>query len=175
MTITAPIARDAELADEGGAVVTVSADHSWLSDDALIAAEEDLVFAGLASAGVRVQRAYQFGLIPDPQIFIDVTWTALQSVGANAIWDGVKRLFRRRRERPVVNGIPTVINVTVRNGDRSVTSMVRTSDETVAVRAFDSLDHAVDAVLQLPVQPGSPERHEPLTWNDPSRGWTPPS
>jgi hypothetical protein len=174
--MTTPIARDAELADEGGATVTVAADHSWFSDDALITAEEDLVFAGMASGDVRVQRAYQFGLIADPQIFVDVTWTALQSVGASAIWDGIKRLFRLRRQRPEADSIPTVINLTVRNGDRSVTSVVQTSDETVAARAFDSLDHAVDAVLQQPIQPDSPElQAQPLTWDDPNRGWTPPS
>ncbi|WP_412161439.1 hypothetical protein [Curtobacterium flaccumfaciens] len=173
--MTTPIARDAELANEGEAAITVAADHSWFSDDALLAAEADLVLAGMTSGGVRVQRAFQFGLIPDPQIFIDVTWTALQSVGASAIWDGVKRLFRLRRKHPEADRTPTVINVTVRNGDRSVTSVVRTSDEAVAARAFDSLDRAVDAVLQQPVQPESQElQAPPITWDDPNRGWTPP-
>lgn len=175
VTMTTPIARDAVLADEGEAEVTVAADHSWFSDDALITAEADLLLAGVTSGGIRVQRAFQFGLIPDPQIFIDVTWTALQSIGANAIWDGVKRLFRLRRKRPEADTIPTVINVTVRNGDRSVTSVVRTFDEAVAARAFDSLDRAVDAVLHQPVQPDSQELQAPtITWDDPNRGWTPP-
>lgn len=176
VTMSTPIARDAQLPDEGEAAVTVAADHSWFSDDALITAEADLLLAGMTSGSVRVQRAFQFGLIPDPQIFIDVTWTALQSVGASAIWDGVKRLFRLRRKRPEADGVPTVINVTVRNGDKSVTSVVRTSDETVAARAFDSLHRAVDAVLQQPVQPDSPElQAQPLTWDEQHGGWTPPA
>lgn len=174
--MTAPIARDAQSENESQAAVRVAADHSWFSDDALITAERDLLLAGIGSEGVRVERAYQFGLIPDPQIYLDVTWAILQSVGASAIWDGVKQLFRLRRKRPEAENSPTTINFTVRNGDQSVTAVVRTSDEAVADRAFDSLDHALNAVVQQSTQGGNQEPPAPpLTWDDTNYGWKPPT
>lgn len=175
--IMAPLARDENEANNEGASMRISADHAWFDDEALIEAEEQLITQGVDRELIRVERAYQFSLVPDPQIFIEVVYPFLLSIGSSAVWDGIKKVFGRRRtpsggdEKAL-----TAVNISIADGDRSLTAVVTTSDETVAQRAVESLDQALTSFFQN--SPGSPpetKRKAVTEWDDQSRNWTPPA
>ncbi|WP_261818506.1 hypothetical protein [Nocardioides sp. OK12] len=122
----------------------LSADNAWFDDDALIEAEAALVAAG--ATDIRTERVYQFSVIPDPQIFIAVG-SVVGTIGlgalGSALWDAVKTLLRRRKT-PVGGqpDKPTRVNIELRDGSRSLTAVIETSDEAVA-------QEAVNAVAEL--------------------------
>lgn len=174
-TIMAPLARDQNEERKCDAAIRLSADHAWFSDDALIGVEERLVRIGVARELIQIQRAYQFSVVPDPQIFIDLTYQLLLSIGSNGIWDGIKNLFGQRRTpkggEPLA---PTVVNVSIDNGERSIKAVVTTNDVAVAQRAVESLAQAVTAFLQsTPITPPEEKRKDITVWDDESGNWGP--
>lgn len=175
-TVTTPLARDENGARNEGAIMRISADHAWFADDALVEAEEQLFRQGVGRELIQVERAFQFGFLPDPQIFIDVVYPFLQAMGPNVVWDAIKELFRRRRTPGGGDpNAPTVVNISIVDGDRSLKAIVTTSDEAVAQHAVESLDQALAAFFQSPISPPEVNR-KPLTeWDDESGNWTPPA
>lgn len=95
------------------------------------------------------------------------------SLGAAAIWDGIKLLFKRRRT-PMGGdqSATTTLNITVVDGERSLNAVVATSEEAVAERALQSLEVVAKQFLGAT----SDAHHRPLTvWDDENSEWTPPS
>jgi hypothetical protein len=160
--------------------VMISADHAWFDDDALIAVESALTADERCDESVSIKRAYQFGLVPDPQIYIDVAFTVLLSIGANVIWDGVKVLWRRRRAPDESSvDVPTTVNWTISGPDHSVTAVIKTSDEATAAKAIESLEHATALVIgpggkPTPAEDGRNSKSV-ISWDADSHTWTPPS
>ncbi|KAB1646483.1 hypothetical protein F8O06_07040 [Pseudoclavibacter sp. CFCC 14310] len=173
--LTTPLARDESEERTGDAVIQLSADHAWFADDALIDAEEELAKIGIARDLIQVERAYQFSFVPDPQIYIDISYTILLSVGANGIWEGIKKLFSRRRTPRGGDALAvTAINLSVADGQRSFKAVVTTNDETVAQRALDSLDQAATTFFQdSPVIPTEENPKTVSIWDDDSGVWGP--
>lgn len=174
-TIMAPLARDQNGVRNDCAAMRLSADHAWFADDALIEAEEQLIARGIAREIIQVERAYQFSFVPDPQIFVDVAYPILLSIGASAIWDGTKKLFGQRRTPSGGDATaPTVVNVSIADGERSLKAVVTTSDEAVAQRAIESLDQAVKTFFQSsPISPPEEKRKTVTVWDDESGNWGP--
>ncbi|MDP9936861.1 hypothetical protein J2T11_003229 [Paenarthrobacter nicotinovorans] len=179
-TLMSPLPRDMDDNRELVSRVRVSADHGWFEDAALIEAEEGLIARGVDRESIQIARAYQFSFVPDPQIFIEIVFPLLQSVAPNAIWDGIKVLFKRRK---LPQGVPvstddkeTTINFSVRQGDRSLTAVVKTKDEAIVDRAFDSLDATVKSFFEASTGPSQNDPQRAVsTWDDPNRRWTPPN
>lgn len=177
-TVMSPLARDAHFPRQLDATFQLSADHAWFGDEALIRAEKRLINRGVPAHSLLVQRAYQFAVAPDPQIYIDVALTILLSVGASALWDGIKLLFERRRTPPGGSPTtPTTVNIEITDGSRVLRAVVETDDHDAAKRAIDSLD-----VVASEFQRGGPGMNRKpasaiptMTWDDPSRRWIPPS
>lgn len=174
-TIRTPLSGSAP--DHVGAAVSVSADHAWFADDALVEVAEQLVAQGVDHELIRVERTYQFGFVPDPQIFIDVVYPVLLGIGSSAIWDGIKKLWSRRRvPKGADSATSNVVNVSITDGDRSLRAVVTTNDEAVAQRAMESLDSAVDAFFNSSPKSLPEARSQAVTeWDDESRNWTPPA
>ncbi|GAA1950844.1 hypothetical protein [Microbacterium aquimaris] len=177
-TVMRPLARDEHSPHQADAPFQLSADHAWFGDEALIGAEEQLILRGVPAERLVVQRAYQFAVAPDPQIYIDVALTILLSVGANALWDGIKLLFARRRTPPGGDPTtPTTVNIEITDDTRVLRAVVATDDHDVAERAIDSLE-VVAREFQRGGRSadGTSESAVPTTtWDDPNRRWTPPS
>ncbi|WP_104173455.1 hypothetical protein [Arthrobacter sp. Y81] len=176
-TLATPLARDQNGTPNDGAMMRLSADHAWFADDALIEAEEQLIMQGVGRDLIQVERAYQFGFMPDPQIFIEIVYPFLQSMAPNVVWDGIKKLFSQRRT-PIGGNVeaPTVINMSIVDGDRSLTAVVTTNDETVAQHAIGSLNQAVTAFFQSsPVSPPEAKPKSVTVWDDARHNWTPPA
>ncbi|QIM17148.1 hypothetical protein G7067_13205 [Leucobacter insecticola] len=174
-TLTAPLARDLSEGHTSDAVIRISADHAWFADEALIDAEEQLAATGVDRKLIEVQRAYQFSFAPDPQIFVDVSYAIFLSVSANGIWDGIKKLFNQRRTPRGGDSLAvTAINVSIADGERSFKAVVTTNDETVARRAFDSLDQVATGFFQdSPVIPTEENPKSVSIWDDASGVWGP--
>lgn len=172
-TITAPLERDQNGDGNKSATVRLSADHAWFSDEALIEAEAQLIARGAAQEILQVERAYQFSFVPDPQIFVTVTSSVLLSIGASAIWDGIKMLFlRRRAPRDGDASAPTAINVSITHGERSMKAVVTTNNVEVAHRAIESLDQAVSAFLQNDPNPFPEEKRNSISvWDEENDDW----
>jgi hypothetical protein len=167
-TLTVPIERDEGAQIVENASLQVSADHAWFGDDGLIEAETYFIDQGLGRDKLRVERALQFGLVPDPQIFITVVYPLLISVGAGAIWDGIKLLFARRRTpKGGVVDAPTVINMTVTDGTRSVTAVVKTTDGAVAKHAIDTIGPTVRDFFNSPI----PQSPATTVWDEENHNW----
>ncbi|WP_431277879.1 hypothetical protein [Leifsonia poae] len=176
-TVMSPLARDEHSPRQFDAQFQLSADHAWFEDEALIGVEERLIELGVPADSLLVQRAYQFAVVPGPQIYIDVAFSVLLSVGASAIWDGIKLLFARRRTPPGGDATtPTTVNIEITDGSRVLRAVVTTDDLDVAKRAIDSLE-VVATGFQRGVQ-GADARSDPLapttTWDEPNGRWTPP-
>lgn len=177
-TVMTPLARDEHSPGKPGAPLQLSADHAWFTDEALIDAEARLVQRGAQFDSLLVQRAYQFAMVPDPQIYIDVAASVLISVGASAIWDGIKVLIARRRTPPGADSsIPTTVNIEIADGSRSLRTVVTTADVEVAQRAIEALDAVATEFLQDGRRTSATSEHEASTsiWDDNHRRWTPPS
>lgn len=176
-TLKVPLARDQNEASDEGASIRISADHAWFDDDALIEAEEQLITQGVGRELIRVERAYQFSFVPDPQIFVEVVYPFLLSVGSSAVWDGIKKVFRRRRTPSGGDAKAlTVVNISIVDGDRSLNAVVTTSDEAVAQHAVQALDQAFTSFFQnSPVSPPESYRRPVTVWDDKSHNWTPPT
>ncbi|MCM3695198.1 hypothetical protein [Microbacterium oleivorans] len=177
-TVMTPLARDVDTPSKSGARLQLGADHAWFDDEALIHAEERLVQRGVSAEYVLVQRAYQFAVVPDPQIYIEVAVSMLLSIGASAIWDGIKALFARRRTPPGADSsIPTTVNIQITHGNSSLRAVVTTAEAEAAHRAIEALD-AVATGFQQDAQRSTksvePEASTSI-WDDPNRRWTPPS
>lgn len=178
-TIMTPIDRDAHAHPNRHRRVRLGADHAWFDDEALVAAEERLVNVGVRLEDLSIERALQFSQIPDPQIFLTIVYPILSSIGASAIWDAIKLLLRRRKTpRGGDDGSSTILNVTVTEGERSLTASIATNDAGVAERAFESLDNAVNSFFQGEGDGSGLEALEPkaiLVWDEQNRRWQPPS
>lgn len=177
-TVMVPLARDEDSPSRVDAPLRLSADHAWFEDEALIGAEERLVNGGVSAKSLHVQRAYQFSVAPDPQIYIDVALTILLSLGANALWDGIKLLFARRRTPPGGDSTtPTTVNFEITDDSRVLRAVVTTNDPDVAKRAIDSLEVVARDFQRggenTGGQPGS--AGATTTWDEPNRRWTPPT
>jgi len=141
-TLRTPIERDAESVVREGAALEISGDHAWFDDAALIDAELQFLNLGVSRDVIRVQRAYQFGLLPEPQIFLDIIYPLLVSVGSASVWDGIKSTFKRRKTpRGGSAETPTVINLEILDGNRSLRAVVTTHDEAVIQLSRCTLGH----------------------------------
>jgi hypothetical protein len=167
LTLLAPIGEPFGTPAGPWDLVTLAADAGWFGDDSVVEA------AQLASETTLIQpaRAYQFGLIADPQIYIELTMTALQLLGPNlaasALWDGLKHLLGRRRVP--TNADPssrTVINFTV--VDRGWSAAVETDDPEVARQAIEALSAATNTAINAARTSGSVP---PARWDADSRKW----
>lgn len=176
-TIMTPLARDEDEPGTDGANMRISADHAWFDDDALIEVEQQLITQGVGRDLIRVERAYQFGLVPDPQIFVEVVFPFLLSIGSSAVWDGIKKVFgRRKTPRGGDLEVLTTVNISIVGGDRSLNAVVRTNDEMVAQRAMDSLDQALASFFEKPPITSPEDNRKPvIVWDDESRNWAPPN
>lgn len=175
-TVTAPIERD-EDHPAGPSPLDLSADHAWFGDDDLIAAERDISARGVDQAIIRVQRAYQFSLTPDPQIFLTIAYDLLVGVAGGAIWDGLKTLLRRRQTPPGADPTsPTTMNIDVTDGDQTFRASVSTTDASVAQHAIEALPDAATAFLhgRPPAKRADAASAQPeLAQWDATNGWTP--
>jgi hypothetical protein len=145
-TITSPLARDEDSPRRDDVPLQVSADHAWFADEVLIGAEERLMARGVRAETLSVERAYQFAFIPDPQIFVVVVLPFLLSLGASALWDGIKHVFASRRTPPgAAADTPTTVNIEITDGDRTLRAVVSTRNEAVAARAFEALEEVAVA------------------------------
>lgn len=179
VTVMRPIERDAKLGSGTSGSVTVSADHAWFDDEALLAAESILTADERCDEKVSIRRAYQFGLVPDPQIYVEVAYAVLLSIGASAIWDGVKVLWRRRRTpEGAAPGTPTTVNWTISDREHTLTAVIKTGDEATAARAIDSLEQATAAMFEDHIKPASAAEDVSsktvIAWDADSSAWTPP-
>lgn len=155
-TITTPIDRDAHLGCHRTAAIGITADHAWFDDAALVSAEMAILSAGVAPTDVQISRAFQFSFLPDPQIFVDVSLAVLTSMGASALWDAIKQLLRRRRTPDAgKQSTPTIVNISVTDGDRTVAAQISTDSDGIAKRAMDSFDSAVEQAFEPRGQKGS--------------------
>ncbi len=165
------------------AAVELSADHAWFDDDSLLAAEALLVDGGVSQHEIRTQRTYQFGFVPDPQIFVTV---ALPLAGAiatgtlgSALWDAVKVLFRRRRTPSGGDTHkPTRVNIKLEAGGRSLTGIVDTHEEAVVAQALDVFDGLAREFMEAAHPAGSspdPSDQRLLLWDARVGTWVPHS
>ena len=95
-------------------------------------AEVEEAANALAAAGVRVEGgAYlQFALAPEAVVLLTIGLEVLVSLGAAAIWDGIKKLVRRDE--------PNELRFQVDRPDgEKVTALVRTTDPDVAKAAIE--------------------------------------
>lgn len=177
-TVMVPLARDEHSQRRVNAPLQLSADHAWFEDEALIGAEKRLIDRGVPAESIRVQRAYQFAVAPDPQIYIDVAFAVLLSVGASALWDGLKLLLARRRTPPGGDSTtPTTVNIEITEDSRVLRAVVATDDFDVAKRAIDSLEVVAREFQRSGENRGgkSESADATTTWDEPNRRWTPPS
>lgn len=145
-TVTSPLARDEESPRREDVPLQVSADHAWFSDEVLIGAEGRLIARGVRAETLSVERAYQFAFIPDPQIFVVVVLPFLLSLGAGALWDGIKHLFASRRTPSGADAdTPTTVNIEITDGSRTLRAVVSTGNEAVAERAIEALEEVAAA------------------------------
>lgn len=181
-TITVPLHREASYREPIDPALELSADAAWFTESDLLAAERTMIQLGVPANTIRTEHALQFSLVPDPQIFLTIGLGLLTSLSGSAIWAGIVGLFRRRSTPSEGDSAAsTRINVTVVNGERSVTAVVETSDEAVAKRAFDALELLGNETLDATTDHG-PVRGETgtqvpsqvATWNDATRTWAPP-
>lgn len=181
-TITVPLPREADYREPISPTVELSADAAWFTESDLLDAERTIIELGVPATKIRTEHALQFSVVPDPQIFLTIGLDLLISLGGSAIWGGLVGLFSRRTTPPEGDSASgTRINVTVVNGDRSVTAIVETSDEAVAKRAFDAIELLGNKAFDVATEHG-PVRGElgtrgpsrVATWNDPTRTWVPP-
>ncbi len=178
VTMRVPLERDGAAEERSNATLEVSADHAWFEDDALFETEKSLLALGIAPETLRVERTYQFGLVPAPQIFLDVIYPLVVSLGAAAMWDGIKVLFRRRRTPSGGSAeTPSVINISVFDGDRSLQAVVTTRDEAIAQQAFESIGPIMEEFFRsAPASQTSGEERQPVvTWDAEALRWTAPN
>jgi hypothetical protein len=98
----------------------------------------------LAAAGVRVEAGVylQFALSPVAVVLLTIGLEVLVSLGAAAIWDGIKKFVRRDE--------PTELRFQVERSDgEKVTALVRTTDPDVAKAAIEELAPAVRDAVRL--------------------------
>lgn len=179
-TITAPIERPEGYIEPISPQLQISADSAWFDDEAILAAESALKAKGIASDQILAERALQFSFVPEPQIFVSIAIDLLTGIGSSVIWDAVVHLFRRRRTPDGGNlDSATKINVTLLDGDTSLTAVIETNSETVAVRALDSIDGLASSIQERSRANHASETGDQhpsaVVWDDPSRAWTPPS
>jgi hypothetical protein len=180
--VTVPIARPAGYVDPIEPDLHMSADHAWYPDQVLLAAESALSEAGIASARISTERAYQFSFVPDPQIYITIGISLLTGVGSSAIWAAIAKLFRGRQTPPGASADTlTTINLTVVNGDSSVRGIIRTDSEEVALRAVQQLGTMSESIRVDPEDSNSAtsesrpiSESSVVTWDEQSSRWTPP-
>lgn len=184
-TMTTPIDRPDEYVEPSARKISISADHAWFSDEAILATESKLQSGGIDHQLILGERAFQFSFVPDPQIFVSVAMDLLTGLGSNAIWEGILALFRSRRVPPGGDATKeTTINVTLIDGDTSFTAVVETNSDAVALRALGGLDDLVRSVRGDIVDVGAGEgaiEQQPavpppvVVWNDRSHQWVPPT
>ena len=177
-TVTSPLARDEDASRPRDTSLQLSADHAWFADEALIGAEEQLLARGLPAGKLSVERAFQFSVIPDAQIFVVVVLPFMLSLGASALWDGIKHLLAGRRTPPGGDpAAPTTVNIEITDGDRTLRAVVTTVDDDVAKRAVESVEALARQFQQsrkdAPVKATPPV--QTTVWDEPTRRWTPPS
>lgn len=183
-TINMPTDRPSSYVAPDAPEIEISADHAWFDDEAILAAESAILAAGVRPDLVAAERAFQFSVVPDPQIFVSVAMDLLTGLGSSAIWEAVLTLFRSRRTPPDGDAEKsTTINITFVDGGPSVTAVIETNSEAVAFRALDSLDGMVQAMgresggvdSQATQVEQGPHQPSVVTWDDTSRTWTPPT
>jgi hypothetical protein len=107
-------------------------------------AEIEEAATALAAAGVRVEAGVylQFALSPEAVVLLTISLEVLVSIGAAAIWDGIKRLMRRDE--------PNELRFQVDRPDgEKVTALIRTTDPDVAKAAIEELAPAVRDAVRL--------------------------
>lgn len=156
--------------------VLISGDFAWFDDDALLSSRSALNAVGLAPDAIGVQRAFQFSLAPTPQLYIDIVYTVFLSVGANALWDAVKVLLKKRKT--AIGGRSeqtTSINFKIRSGDNSVRASVSTDDQDVARDAVRGLFELAQGVLKAPPSPEGGSLPPVYRWDAENDQWAPPN
>jgi hypothetical protein len=157
----------------------IYADASWFSDFDIVEAgrmtnDRLLTTADPAYTGLKVGRYFQFSIIPDAKIVLEVGWTLFIALGPNlvasAIWDGVKHLFAKRKLQKVTedNARPTTIDMHIQNGQSKIVAVVTTDDEHIAKVAIDSLAGAIQNLT-------SNEQRVVLEWKAGDEKWVNPS
>jgi hypothetical protein len=184
-TIHSPIPGHEVPADAEAPLIDLAADNAWFDDEAILSAGETYRLAGVAGARVRTGRAYQFSAIPDPQIYITILPELVLGLSTgvlgNMIWDGLKRLFQRRRTpQGALSDTPTIMNIQVTDGQRSLTGVVQTNSDVVAQRAVSAFEtlarRFVNTSSDMGHDSGLVDHHERqvLKWDQDSDGWVPP-
>lgn len=181
--MTSPIGRSSDYLKPDAPQISISADHAWFEDESILETESAIQAAGVPRETISAERALQFSFVPDPQIFVGIAVDLLTGIGSSAIWEAVLSLFRSRRVPPGGDaGKPTIINITLIDGEASLTAVVETGSESVALRALDSIDGLVRSVRDSAAQSGSSAhtgsqvpQTSTVVWDDNSRAWTPPT
>lgn len=176
-TLMVPLPRDQSRADPDMAPIQFGADHAWFADEALVDAEDELMSRGVDRDQISVRRAYQFSLVPDPQIYLEITYAFFISLSAGVLWDGIKKVYGQRRTPSGGDATKsTSVNISLIDGDRRLTAVVTTSDEEVAHRAVESIDGAIEGFFQSrQVPPGELKRRAVTSWDDATGSWAPPA
>jgi hypothetical protein len=107
-------------------------------------AEIEQAADALAAVGLRVEAGVylQFALSPEAVIVLSIALEALISIGASAIWDGIKKL--------VHPGESTELRFQLERADgEKITALVRTTDPGVAQTAIEELAPAVRDAVRL--------------------------
>lgn len=157
--------------DDPSAEIRLAADAGWFADDDIAAASAIVE----TSASTSPARAYQFALVADPQVFVDVSLVTLEALGLNlaasALWDGLKHLLARRK---VPSGADpeqrTVINVSVTDLG-GWAAAVETNDPQVAATALEKLMDAALKAKALSARSGAVP--SPVRWDESTGEWRP--
>ena len=179
-TVTVPLDRPEGFAHPANPTLRLSADHAWFADETLLGAEAAFIAGGMEANSIYAERAYQFSFTPDPQIFVDISLGVLSSLGASGIWAAIAHVFRRRRTPDGGNpSQQTTINLTVKDGNRSVTAVIRTNDEAVANRAINKVDALGQRMLGGASTSGTANvtsaARDVVVWDDGAGKWIPPA
>lgn len=170
VTLNVPIGDDVGGSSASGDSVTIAADAGWFADSAIIEAAERI------GGDIETQpaRAYQFGLVPDPQVYVELTMATLQALGPNlaasALWDGLKHLLRRRRVPDNADGSSrTVINFSLTDRAGWTAALdVDTEDPETARYAIDKL---ADAATSAIAAQSSADSAAPIRWDAEEGVW----
>lgn len=184
-TIHSPLPGRSPQAGVQDPLLALAADSAWFEYEALLLAEDALKNSGVPGGRMRVERAYQFSAVPDPQVFVTVIPALVMGLGTgllgNMLWDGIKLLFQKRKTpKGGSPSTPTTVNLQLTDGERSLTGVVQTASEEVAGEAIV----AFEAVARQFIKGGHPSprsdsadsrvEQQVVTWNDSSSGWSPP-
>jgi hypothetical protein len=143
--------------DSTGSDLLISGDAAWFNDADIVLAAGVMLGRGIDAPQLRVDaaRIYQFAIIPDPRIIVQVSEYVWQTVGtgiaASIIWDGIKVLWARRRTRRDRENPPSTsieLRLQAVNGAR-LDAVIKSDNEQEIRQAMNCLPAVIGALNDL--------------------------